>query len=118
MHAKDALGRYGEDLAVLHLERQGLTILARNWRCALGELDVIARDGSRLVVCEVKTRSSLRYGSPIEAVGPRKVRRLRRLALRWLDEQQVHVPEIRFDVIGILQPPAGPPVLQHIKGVQ
>lgn len=118
MRAKDALGRYGEDLAVAHLERQGLTILERNWRCELGELDVIAREGARLIVCEVKTRSSERYGSPFEAVGPRKVRRLRQLALRWLDEHQVHVPEIRFDVIGIVQPPAGPPVLQHIKGVQ
>ena len=82
MRAKDALGRYGEDLAVAHLERQGMTILARNWRCELGEVDVIARDGARLVVCEVKTRSSERYGSPVEAVGPRKVRRLRQLALR------------------------------------
>jgi len=118
MHAKDALGRYGEDLAVLHMEQQGMTILARNWRCSLGELDVIAREGPKLVVCEVKTRSSERYGTPVEAVGPRKVRRLRRLALRWLDEQQVHVAEIRFDVIGVLQPPAGPPSLQHIKGVQ
>ena len=117
MRAKDALGRYGEDLAVAHLERQGMTILARNWRCELGEVDVIARDGARLVVCEVKTRSSERYGSPDEAVGPRKVRRLRQLALRWLDEQQVHVPEIRFDVIGIVQPPAGPPVLLHVVGV-
>lgn len=117
MRAKDALGRYGEDLAVVHLERQGLTILSRNWRCSLGELDIIARDGSCLVVCEVKTRSSDRFGSPLEAVGPRKVRRLRQLALRWLDEQQVHAPEIRFDAIGIVQPPAGPPVLQHVKGV-
>ncbi|MCX6433759.1 MAG: YraN family protein, partial [Actinobacteria bacterium] len=55
VHAKDALGRYGEDLAVEHLRRQGLTILARNWRCPTGELDVIARDGSALVICEVKT---------------------------------------------------------------
>jgi len=70
------------------------------------------------VICEVKTRSSERYGSPVEAVGPRKMRRLRQLALRWLDEQQVHVPEIRFDVIGIVQPPAGPPLLHHVKGVE
>ena len=118
MLAKDALGRYGEDLAVQHLERQGMTVVARNWRCALGEIDVIARDGARLVVCEVKTRRSEAFGSPIEAVGPRKMRRLRQLAMRWLDEQQIHVPEIRFDVIGIVQPPAGPPVLQHLRGVE
>ncbi len=118
MRAKDALGRYGEDLAVQYMRRSGMTVLARNWRCELGELDVIAREGSQLVVCEVKTRRSEAYGSPLEAVGPRKVRRLRRLALRWLDEQQIHVPEIRFDVIGIVQPLAGPPVLQYVRGVQ
>jgi putative endonuclease len=117
MRAKDALGRYGEELAVEHLRRQGLTILARNWRCRAGELDVIARDGGTLVVCEVKTRSSLAYGHPVEAVSPRKLRRLRGLALQWLAEQGIHVPDIRFDVIGIVQPPAGPPVLQHLRGV-
>jgi putative endonuclease len=117
MRAKDALGRYGEELAVEHLRRQGLTIVARNWRCGSGELDVVAREGATLVVCEVKTRSSRAYGDPLEAVSPRKMRRLRALALRWLDEQQVHVPEIRFDVIGIVQPPEGPPVLQHLRGV-
>lgn len=117
MRAKDALGKYGEDLAVRYLEGEGLVVMARNWRCSLGELDVIAREGSRLVVCEVKTRRSEAFGSPFEAVGPRKVRRLRQLAIRWLEEQQIHVPEIRFDVIGILQPPAGPPRLEHLRGV-
>lgn len=118
MRAKDALGKYGEDLAVDYLQRQGLVVLARNWRCAIGEIDVVAREGTRLVICEVKTRSSEAFGSPIEAVGPRKVRRLRQLAIRWLDEQQIHVPEIRFDVIGIVQPRVGGPVLQHIRGVE
>lgn len=117
MHPKDALGRYGEDLAVEHLRRQGLVILARNWRCPVGELDVVARDGSTLVICEVKTRRSRAYGSPLEAVGPRKVRRLRELALHWLDEQGIHVPDIRFDVIGIVQPREGRPVLEHVRGV-
>jgi putative endonuclease len=118
MRAKDALGRYGEDLAAQYLEGAGMVILARNWRCAVGELDVIARDGSRLVVCEVKTRRSDRYGSPFEAVSPRKMRRMRQVALRWLDEQQVHVPTIRFDVIGIIAPHGAPPRLQHLRGVQ
>lgn len=117
MHPKDALGRYGEDLAAAYLQRQGLTVLARNWRCPRGELDILARDGSALVVCEVKTRRGTAYGLPVEAVGPRKLRRLRELALRWLDDQQVHVPEIRIDVIGVLQPEAGPPVIHHLRGV-
>ena len=117
MRAKDALGRYGEDVAAAYLQRIGMTILVRNWRCASGELDIIAREASTLVVCEVKTRSSRAYGDPLEAVSPRKVRRLRELALRWLDEQQIHVPEIRFDVIGIVQPLEGRPVLEHLRGV-
>ena len=117
MRAKDALGRYGEDLAVEFLRGQGLVIIERNWRCRTGEIDVIARDGPTLVICEVKTRRSSAYGSPVEAVGPRKIRRLRELALHWLDERQVHAPVIRFDVIGIIQPPAGRPVLQHLRGV-
>jgi putative endonuclease len=118
MRAKDALGKYGEDVAVQYLESQGLVVLARNWRCALGELDVIAREGGCLVVCEVKTRRNDDYGGPFQAVGPRKVRRMRQLVIRWLDEQQVHVPEIRFDVIGIIQPLVGAPSLQHLRGIQ
>ena len=118
MHAKDALGRYGEDLAAQYLEDLGLIILDRNWRCTAGELDVVARDGAALVVCEVKTRRSERFGAPVEAVSPRKMRRLRLLAIHWLDEHQVHAPEIRFDVIGIVQPIAGRPVLTHIRGAQ
>ncbi len=117
MRAKDALGRHGEQLAAEYLTRRGLTILARNWRCGAGELDIIARDGPALVVVEVKTRRTAAYGSPLDAVGPRKVRRLRELALRWLDEQQVHAPEIRFDVVGIVQPPEGRPVLTYLRGV-
>ncbi len=118
MRAKDALGRYGENLAADYLRRQGMDILARNWRCATGELDIIARDRSSLVICEVKTRRSTAFGSPAEAVGPRKLRRLRELTLRWLDEQQMYVPQIRFDVIGIVQPPEGRAVIQHLRGVQ
>lgn len=118
MHAKDALGRYGEDLATEYLESLGLVVLDRNWRCDVGELDVVARDGQTLIVCEVKTRRSERFGAPVEAVSPRKMRRMRILAIRWLDEHEVHAPEIRFDVVGILQPVCGRPVLTHIRGAQ
>lgn len=117
MRASQALGRYGEDVAARHLERVGLVVLDRNWRCDEGELDIVARDGAVLVVCEVKTRRGEGYGSPAEAVTARKLRRLRRLALRWLDERQVHVPEIRFDVVGVIQPLAGGPVVEHLRGV-
>ena len=68
MAAKDELGRRGEDEAVRYLEQRGLVVLSRNWRCRDGELDVVAVDGDRLVVCEVKTRSGTRFGEPAEAV--------------------------------------------------
>lgn len=116
MNPKDALGRYGEDLAAQYLERSGLVVIERNWRCDLGELDIIARDGPDLVVCEVKTRRSALFGTPLEAVSPRKIRRMRRLVIRWLDERSLHVPVIRFDVIGIVQPHVGVPVIEHVRG--
>ena len=64
MTAKDTLGRYGEDVAARHLAEQGYQVLCRNWRCDLGEIDIVARDGDCLVVCEVKTRRSTACGLP------------------------------------------------------
>jgi putative endonuclease len=62
MKSKDALGIYGEELAARYLSKNGLVILGRNWRCDLGEIDVIAREKSDLVICEVKTRRTVAYG--------------------------------------------------------
>jgi putative endonuclease len=115
MAAKDELGRRGEDLAVAYLEQQGLVVLDRNWRCRHGELDVICTDRERLVVCEVKTRTSTRYGSPAEAVDERKVRRIRRLANLWLAAHHVCWVEIRFDVLAVLAPPGAPARIQHYR---
>lgn len=117
MHPKDALGRFGEDLAVQRLRQEGLRILDRNWRCAVGEIDIVAREGDCLVICEVKTRRRLTHGSPVEAVGPRKMRRLRELAVHWLAEHRMYVPAIRFDVIGVIQPPEGGPIVTYLRGV-
>jgi len=115
-HHQD-LGRIGEDLAATYLQRQGLIIMDRNWRCDIGEVDIIARDGQTLVFCEVKTRSGTQFGHPVEAVSDRKIRRLRRLALRWLDDGLIHAPQVRFDVIGIIRSPYGDPDITHIPGV-
>ena len=117
MRAKDALGRYGEELAVAHLQAQGLQVLERNWRCRLGEIDVIALDGDCLVVCEVKTRRSVAVGSPIEAVTPAKLGRLRKLTAAWLGAQDRHFAQIRIDVVGVLQPLHCTAVIDHLKGV-
>jgi putative endonuclease len=116
MRAKDALGRYGEQVAANHLVSQGLVVLERNWRCDAGEIDIIARDGRTLVFCEVKTRRGTAFGGPLEAVTWRKAARLRRLGARWVSERDVHPAEIRFDVIGVLAEGRGAAQLEHVRG--
>ncbi len=117
MAAKDTVGRYGEDVAARHLSEQGYVVLQRNWRCELGEIDIVARDGDCLVVCEVKTRRSDTFGSPLEAVTPRKVARLRQLAARWVAESGLHPPLIRIDVVAVRRPLTGPAQVEHVRAV-
>jgi putative endonuclease len=116
MQAKDVLGSCGEQLAAEYLERSGLRILARNWRCSEGEIDIVAAERQVLVVCEVKTRSGTRYGTPLEAITRRKRARLRRLAVRWLAANGVLFDEVRVDVIGLTRQPGGF-AIEHVRGV-
>jgi putative endonuclease len=117
MAAKDDLGRRGEQLAADYLTESGMTILARNWRCRLGEIDIVASDGPVLVVCEVKTRSSVGFGTPLEAITVQKARRLRRLAVHWVLGHDTVYDQIRIDVIGILQTVPGEYSIEHVSGV-
>jgi putative endonuclease len=110
-----AVGAYGEKLAARHLTDQGLVVLDRNWRCAEGEIDLILRDGDAVVFCEVKTRRGTGFGSPAEAVGWRKVRRLRLLAVRWLAVSGIHARQIRFDVVEVRPQPRGRTRVEHIR---
>jgi putative endonuclease len=110
-----AVGDYGERLAARYLEAAGLVVLERNWRCPGGEVDLILRDGDDVVFCEVKTRRSERFGAAAEAVSPAKVRRLRRLAARWLAESSVRAREVRFDVVAVLPQQRGAAVVEHIR---
>lgn len=114
---RSAVGRYGEEVAARHLREVGMEVLARNWRCDLGEIDVVAQDGSTLVVCEVKTRCGLDYGTPLEAVTARKMTRLRRLAARWLAESGRRPPEVRIDVVSVLVRAQGAALVEHLRGV-
>lgn len=114
---RQAVGAYGERCAVRHLMAAGLRIVARNWRSDQGEVDIIAWDDDVLVFCEVKTRRSVRFGTPAEAVVPAKVRRLRRLAAQWLDQQAAHPREVRFDVVEVLLPPRGAARIDHTRGI-
>lgn len=114
---RSSVGRYGEDVAARHLAESGMAVLARNWSCELGEIDLVAVDGDTLVICEVKTRRGLDYGSPVEAVTWRKLARLRRLAARWMHESGRSASEVRIDVIGVLLRPKGAALVDHLRGV-
>ncbi len=112
-----AVGDYGERLAARYLVGRGMTILDRNWRCPHGEIDIVAADGDCVVVCEVKTRRTVAFGDPLEAVTQRKAARLRRLAAAWLAEHERHAGSVRIDVVGILGRAGQPPLLTHLMGV-
>jgi putative endonuclease len=99
---RNEVAHRGEDAAAAFLERIGMTVEARNWRCAAGEIDIIARDGETLVFVEVKTRRSERAGTPEEAVSATKQRRIARLAGTYLRECSTpEAADVRFDVIAI-----------------
>ena len=117
MRAKDALGKRGEQAAVEFLKEAGMRILDRNWRCAMGEIDIVAVERRTLVVCEVKTRTSGAYGSPLESVKREKLVRLRRLAIAWVLAHGVLFDEVRVDVVGLV--PARPRgfTIEHLRGV-
>lgn len=99
---RQELGASGEALTARWYEAEGYTVLARNWRCREGELDLVLGRGSMVVFCEVKTRRTAAFGLPAEAVTPTKQRRIRVLATRWLQESGVHPRKLRFDVAAVL----------------
>ncbi|GGQ87535.1 UPF0102 protein [Streptomyces asoensis] len=117
--ARGALGRYGEDLAARRLADTGMTVLERNWRCGrTGEIDIVARDGDVLVLCEVKTRRGGGFQHPMAAVTPQKAQRLRDLAQRWIQEHGGAPPGgVRIDLVGVLLPRRGAAVVEHARGV-
>ena len=98
-----ALGSTGEKAAEDWYRTHGYEIVARNWRCREGEIDLVLRQGRQLVFCEVKARSSAAFGTPAEAVTRAKQLRLRRLASRWMEQAgPVRPGVIRFDVASVL----------------
>ncbi len=125
MSARSALGKYGENLAARRLTDAGLNILARNWRAGRGgEADIVAMDRDALVICEVKTRRAGPPGSggpfqhPMEAITPAKAERLRALAENWVRRHGGPPPGgVRIDLVGVVLPPRGAPVVEHVRGV-
>jgi putative endonuclease len=119
LSARPGLGRRAEDLAVAHLERAGLHVVARNWRRPEGELDIIADDEGTCVFVEVRSRTGDQQGHPLESITPRKQARVIRAARLYLAERTETVPApsgLRFDVVSIIFDPQGhdEPVLEHV----
>ena len=142
MAKKDGVGRYGERVALRHVEARGWQVLDTNWRGKDGELDIVAIDGDVLVVVEVKTRSSLGFGHPAEAVTPRKLARIKRLTGQWLTvfrerlvaarlqeettpgspvpvlpDVRMRFGAIRIDVVAVTLQEQGPAVVEHLESV-
>ena len=101
--AAQARGRFGENEAERWYLRRGYRVLARNWRCAAGEVDLILLGGDIVVFCEVKARASNKFGGPEAAVNWSKQRQLRRLAAMWLAHTRpAHAMTVRFDVAAVV----------------
>ena len=105
---RKGLGNRGEETAATYLEQKGYTILERQYRTPVGEIDLIARDGKTMVFIEVKTRRSARYGQPAAAVGWEKQRRIIRAAMWFMmNKGQGEASPCRFDVVEVFAPPDG-----------
>jgi putative endonuclease len=117
MAAKDVLGRRGEDIAAATLTEEGMLVIDRNWRCAQGEIDIVAVDGSDTVFVEVKTRTSVAFGHPLEAITTQKLARLRRLAAAWCDAHPGSWDRIRIDAVAVIAPRDGEPTIEHLRRV-
>lgn len=96
-----SLGKIGEELAVAHLKKMKYKILERNYKCPLGEMDLVARDKNTLVFIEVKTRKTKDFGGPAAAVDLRKQRQLSKVALHYLNQKKLNNIPARFDVVAI-----------------
>ena len=117
MAAKDALGRRGEAIAARYLVGAGLSIVESNWRCPQGEIDLVARDGDELVFVEVKTRSSVAFGHPLEAITAAKLARLRRLAAAWCEAHPGNHDRIRIDAVAVIARTLGVIEVEHLERV-
>jgi putative endonuclease len=111
-----ALGERGELLVAAWYEREGYEILGRNWRRREGELDLILGRGRAVVFCEVKTRTSNRFGAPVEAVTRTKQQRIRVLAALWLGENGRQARDLRFDVASVMVERGAEPVIDVLEG--
>ena len=120
MADKDVLGRAGEDRAARYFEALGFTVLARNWRCRDGEIDLVVADRSAVVVVEVKTRRDEGFGHPFEAIDARKRGRLWRLSIAWASAHRelVQGRRLRIDAVGLIGADPRTARLEHLVDVE
>lgn len=111
---KQLLGKEGERIAEAYLRKQGYKLVERNYRCALGELDLVVLDRRVVVFVEVKTRTGHGFGTPFEAVESRKQQKMIHAAQYFLTQKGLHQRDARFDVVGISWP-GRDPIVEHIK---
>ena len=114
--ARQGIGAAAERAAEEWYRERGYEILARNWRVREGELDIVARRASIVVVCEVKARSHARFGTPVEAITRTKQLRIRRLTAAFLAAQPQRGCTIRFDVASVT-PGGRAPHVEVLEGV-
>lgn len=112
LRGRAGLAREGEEAALRAYRRAGFRLVARNWRCAAGELDLVVARGELLVFCEVKARRGPAYGGGVEAVIRRKQRQVRRLAEVFVASRGLSPRTIRFDVASVMPAPGRAPAVE------
>lgn len=110
-----SLGCQGETMAASYLSAHGYTVLQRNYSCPMGELDIVARQGDVVAFVEVKTRRSLRYGRPCEAVNFRKKQHIIQSAKWYINQHRLSGLHYRFDIVEVLARPGGSANINHIR---
>jgi putative endonuclease len=113
--ARQSLGQRGEQLALAHLRQQGYAILSTNWRCAHGELDIVARQHETVVFVEVRTRYAEPTDAAFESVNPRKQEKLTALAHLYLEAHDLEAALWRIDVIAVAIPRSGKPHVEQVE---
>ena len=116
MTKNQSVGKYGEDRASEFLERLGYQLIDRNWRCDVGEIDIVARDSDCLVFAEVKTRTRVGFGHPFEAITSAKMKKMRQLVGEWCRVHQISSVQVRLDAISVLIS-QGRIHIEHLKQV-
>lgn len=117
MKPKDILGSRGEEVAARYLAAEGMHVIDRNWRCPEGEIDLVAVDGATLVVVEVKTRTSLAFGHPFEAIDHAKLARLYFLSGAWVRAHGLYFAHRRIDAVAVLDDGRAEPAIEHLRAI-